>query len=85
MQNSKGQNISIEMAAQNLERLKTTKWENNDTFGYECHFWYERDIAEQLKSIKSKVLQYEDEICQINANKKLQIELYTTSVELLGL
>ena len=52
---------------------------------FEYQFWDKKQIETELKTIKSTILKYEEEISQINSTNKLTIELFDSSKELLGL
>ena len=70
---------------ESLKKLKENIFETNEDFVFEHQFWDTQALTNTLKNIKSTILQYEDEISDINSNKKLTISLYESSKELLGL
>ncbi len=82
---SKGLPTSLKEIISGLKKLKDTAFERNEDFVFEYQFWDKSVIEQELKSIKTTILEYEEEISLINSTKTLKIELYASSKELLGL
>ncbi|RXJ96060.1 hypothetical protein CRU94_05470 [Arcobacter sp. AHV-9/2010] len=68
-----------------LKKLKDSVFERNEDFVFEYQFWDKEVIEKELKTIKSRILKHEEEISQINSEKKLVVEFFDSSKDLLGL
>mgnify|MGYP003439206561 FL=1 len=82
---SKASKTSLSEIVSRLKKLKDSAFERNEDFVFEYQFWDKEQIEIELKTIKSTILKYEEEISQINSTNKLTIELFDSSKELLGL
>lgn len=82
---SKGIQTPLKDIVSRLKKLKNSVFERNEDFVFEYQFWDKQILEKELKQIKSTILEYEEEISQINSSKKLFISLYDSSIELLGL
>lgn len=82
---SKASKTSLSEIVSRLKKLKDSAFERNEDFVFEYQFWDKEQIEKELKTIKSIILKYEEEISLINSTNKLTIELFDSSKELLGL
>ena len=82
---SKGTQISLKDIVSKFKKLKDSVFERNEDFIFEYQFWDKDIIEKELKKIKSTILEYEEDISQINSTNKLTISLYNSSKDLLGL
>ena len=82
---SKSSKTSLNEIVSRLKKLKDGVFESNEDFVFEYQFWDKEQIEKELKTIKSTILKYEEEISLINSTNKLTIEFFDSSKELLGL
>ena len=82
---SKASKTSLSEIVSRLKKLKDSAFERNEDFVFEYKFWDKEQIETELRTIKSTILKYEEEISQINSTNKLTIELFDSSKEILGL
>jgi hypothetical protein len=76
---------TVSSIVQNFKKLNNTEFERNEEFEFEFMYWNNDNIKKELKNIKSKILEYEDEILSLNGTKKISFSLYKSSIELIGL
>ena len=82
---SKVTKTSLSEIVSRLKKLKDGAFERNEDFVFEYQFWDKEQIEKELKTIKSTILKYEEDISLINSTNKLRIDFFDSSKELLGL
>ena len=79
------QDINKKSIASKIVKLRDSEFEKNEDFQFTYQYWDNQSIKNELKNIKSTLLEYEDDILSLNAISKIKINLYENSVELAGL
>lgn len=81
--------ISIEEKIKNLSSkltlLSNKEFDNNEIIELALNYWDTSKIEKDLKSLKSKISIYEDEIMASNASNTISINLYENTASFLGL
>jgi len=75
----------IDSIASRFERLKQSDLEVKENIVYSFVYWDKESIKEELKTIRSTMLKYEEEIQILNSTTKIELSLYKSSAEILGL
>ncbi len=73
------------LIASKIVKLKDSEFEKNEDFQFSYQYWDNEFVKNELKNIKSTLLEYEDDILSLNAISKIKIGLYESSIDLAGL
>ncbi|MFP4487082.1 MAG: hypothetical protein ACLFOC_08965 [Campylobacterales bacterium] len=76
---------SLEDVIEKMALLKKSRFRENEEFSFKYKFWDSHSIKQKMSALQKETLELEEEIEQIKARESIEVELFETSIELLGI